>query len=33
MLYLYEQDKFHAQLSWVWQKIYNLGASFEMVLC
>ena len=22
----YEQDKFHAQLSWVWKKFYNLGA-------
>ena len=23
---IYEQDKFHAQLSWAWKKIYNLEA-------
>ena len=23
---IYKQNKFHAQLSWVWKKIYNLGA-------
>ena len=22
---IYEQDKFHAQLSWAWRKFYNLG--------
>ena len=25
---IYEQDKFRAQLSWAWQKVYNLGAWF-----
>ena len=24
--YTYEQLKFHAQLSWAWKKLYNLGA-------
>ena len=24
---IYEQEKFHAQLSWAWKKFYNLGAS------
>ena len=23
---IYEQNKFHAQLSWAWKKFYNLGA-------
>ena len=23
---IYEQEKFHAQLSWAWKKFYNLGA-------
>ena len=22
---IYEQDKFHAQLSWAWKKFHNLG--------
>ena len=22
---IYEQEKFHAQLSWAWKKFYNLG--------
>ena len=26
ILRIYEQDKFCAQLSWAWQKFYNLGA-------
>ena len=26
---IYEQDKFHAQLSWAWKKLYNL----ETCLC
>ena len=25
-IYTYEHLKFHAQLSWVWKKLYNLGA-------
>ena len=24
--YIYEQDKFRAQLSWAWKKFYNLRA-------
>ena len=24
---IYEQDKFRAQLSWAWNKFYNIGAS------
>ena len=27
--YTYEHLKFHAQLSWVWKKFYNLGPWFE----
>ena len=27
IFYIYEQDKFHAQLSWAWKKFYNLGSS------
>ena len=28
---IYEQEKFHAQLSWAWKKFYNLGASAGMI--
>ena len=31
LLFIYQQDKFHAQLSWAWQKFYNLGARFFAV--
>ena len=26
---VYMQLKFHAQLSWAWKKVYNLGAWFQ----
>ena len=29
---IYEQDKFLAQLSWVWKKFYNLGARPDKML-
>ena len=29
---IYEQDKFHAQLSWAWKKFYNLWALPEKIL-
>ena len=28
---IYEQDKFLAQLSWVWKKFYNLGPGLTNV--
>ena len=30
--HIYKQRKFHAQLSWAWQKSYNLGAWYEASL-
>ena len=27
---IYEQEKFHAQLSWAWKKFYNLGAWLDV---
>ena len=27
--YIYEQDKFHARLSWAWKKFYKLRAWFS----
>ena len=28
--YTYKHLKFHAQLSWAWNKFYNLGARFAL---
>ena len=29
---IYEQEKFHAQLSWAWKKFYDLGAWSDLTL-